>query len=199
MPLKKPALGPRVVVALDNLSVADLLALVDRFDPSLCRLKIGKELFCAQGPAIVQNLVARGFDVFLDLKFHDIPNTVAQAVKAAAALGVWMVNVHASGGSRMMRAAAEALQGLSGSRPLLTAVTVLTSMDDSDLREIGVEVSAQQQVERLACLAKNCGLDGVVIAVTSGEWQHRAKLLRRAVIISLLADPSRRPLIRQRR
>lgn len=155
-------LQPRVVVALDNFDAAHLLQLVDTLAPAQCRLKIGKELFTAEGPALVQKLVARGFDVFLDLKFHDIPNTVAQAVRAAAALGVWMVNVHACGGSRMMRAAADALTCVSGRRPLLTAVTVLTSMDESDLREIGIEVSAAQQVARLARLARDCGLDGVV-------------------------------------
>jgi orotidine-5'-phosphate decarboxylase len=154
--------GSRVIVALDNFDQQYLLSIVDKLSPAECRLKIGKEMFCRQGPALVRDLVGRGFDVFLDLKFHDIPNTVAQAVKAAASLGVWMVNVHASGGRRMMTAAAEALQHVEGRRPLLTAVTVLTSMDATDLAETGITETPQQHVMRLAQLAFDCGLDGVV-------------------------------------
>ena len=137
------------------------MSFVDRVTPQLCRLKVGKELFTAHGPALVERLANRGFDVFLDLKFHDIPNTVAGAVRAAASLGVWMVNVHALGGRKMLLAAREALTGLTDP-PLLTAVTVLTSMDQLQLTEIGFEMAPQQLVQRLAGLAAECGLDGVV-------------------------------------
>lgn len=129
---------------------------------SACRLKIGKELFTREGPELVRHFVRQGHDVFLDLKFHDIPNTVAQACRAAAALGVWMVNVHALGGSKMMKAARVALDEASGRRPLLIGVTVLTSMGQEDLEEIGVHTEPAQQVLRLATLAKASGLDGVV-------------------------------------
>ena len=115
---------PKIIVALDFAVRKDALALVDRLDPRLCRLKVGKEMFTACGPALVETLMQRGFEVFLDLKFHDIPNTVASACKAAARLGVWMVNVHALGGRRMMEAARESLEG-AASRPRLIAVTVL--------------------------------------------------------------------------
>ena len=154
-------IDPRVIVALDCSDAASAMAMAARLDSSQCRLKIGKELFTATGPALVETLVARGFGIFLDLKFHDIPNTVAQACKAAAQLGVWMINVHASGGRRMMEAAREALD-TGGRRPMLIAVTVLTSMDAQDLREIGVATEPAVQVGRLAQLAANCGLDGVV-------------------------------------
>ncbi|MGE5320805.1 MAG: orotidine-5'-phosphate decarboxylase [Hyphomicrobiaceae bacterium] len=151
----------KIIVALDYADVAPALALVERLDPALCRLKVGKELFTAAGPELVRALVARGFDVFLDLKFHDIPNTVAAACRAAAGLGVWMMNVHASGGRRMMTAAQEALAGLS-SRPLLIAVTVLTSMSAEDLAEVGIADAPADQVLRLARLTQGCKLDGVV-------------------------------------
>ncbi|EKE76687.1 orotidine-5'-phosphate decarboxylase [Gallaecimonas xiamenensis] len=152
-----------VVVALDFDDKAKALALVDQLDPAQCRLKVGKEMFTLFGPELVRDLVGRGFDVFLDLKFHDIPNTVAKAVVAAAELGVWMVNVHASGGSRMMRAAKEALAPYGDKAPLLIAVTVLTSMTDSELAELGVDAdTAQEQVLRLAKLTQQAGLDGVV-------------------------------------
>lgn len=150
-----------VIVALDYPAAQPALELASRLSPGLCRLKVGKELFTRTGPSLVESLQARGFDVFLDLKFHDIPNTVAGAVRAAAELGVWMVNVHASGGSRMMEAAAAALQGFDD-RPLLIAVTVLTSMSDEDLRELGYTETAAERVLRLARLAQECGLDGVV-------------------------------------
>jgi orotidine-5'-phosphate decarboxylase len=152
---------PKIIVALDYQAEKQALKLADLLDPAACRLKIGKELFTYCGPALVEKLVDRGYGVFLDLKFHDIPNTVAGAVRAAAELGVWMVNVHASGGRRMMEAAREALQGYV-SPPLLTAVTVLTSMNESDLAETGIEKSPEQQVVNLARLAKSCGLNGVV-------------------------------------
>jgi len=125
-------------------------------------LKVGKELFTREGPALVRRFVGQGHDVFLDLKFHDIPNTVARACEAAAALGVWMVNVHAAGGSKMMRAAREALDAVQDRRPLLIAVTVLTSMDKADLAELGIAAEPEQQVMRLAALARGAGLDGVV-------------------------------------
>ena len=150
-----------VIVALDYDNQRSALALADKLDPSQCRLKVGKELYTAVGPELVSGLVSRGFDVFLDLKFHDIPNTVAKAIGAAADLGVWMANVHASGGTRMMTAAKQALQQR-GSAMRLIAVTVLTSMDESDLRELGIQRSLSDHVMHLAQLAKNAGLDGVV-------------------------------------
>jgi len=154
--------GPRIIVAMDYDNLGDCLTMAKRLSPEYCRLKVGKELFTACGPAVVEQLMALGFEVFLDLKFHDIPNTTAKAVKAAAQLGVWMVNVHASGGERMLTAAREMLENSSGRRPLLIAVTVLTSMDDADLHGIGIEKSAQKQVIHLADLTQKCGLDGVV-------------------------------------
>ncbi len=153
--------GPRIIVALDYADAEQALTLSRRLDPSLCRVKVGKELFTRAGPALVEQLVDRGFDVFLDLKFHDIPHTVAQACGAAADLGVWMVNVHALGGRRMMTAARAAL-GRAPERPLLIAVTVLTSMDEQDLREVGLSGSAEDNVVRLAVLARDAGVDGVV-------------------------------------
>lgn len=153
---------PRVIVALDYPSADAALAFAARVEPSLCRLKVGKELFTSAGPRLVEKLVAAGFDVFLDLKFHDIPNTTAMAVKAAAELGVWMVNVHCSGGLRMMAACRETLAGVSGPAPLLIGVTVLTSMEQADLADIGLDVEPQQQVLRLAGLAARAGLDGLV-------------------------------------
>jgi orotidine-5'-phosphate decarboxylase len=153
---------PRVIVALDFPGGDQAAAFVDRLVPGSCRLKVGKELFTREGPDLVRRFVAQGHDVFLDLKFHDIPNTVARACEAAASLGVWMVNVHASGGSRMMQAARAALDDIEGRRPLLIAVTVLTSMGAEDLAELGIAAAPQQQVLRLATLARNAGLDGVV-------------------------------------
>jgi orotidine-5'-phosphate decarboxylase len=151
----------KIIVALDYADAASALALVERLDPALCRVKVGKELFTAAGPELVRALVARGFDVFLDLKFHDIPNTVAAACRAAAGLGVWMLNVHAAGGRRMMTAAQQALAELPRP-PLLIAVTVLTSMSAEDLGEVGVAGAPAEQVLRLARLTQACKLDGVV-------------------------------------
>ncbi|MGY5956918.1 orotidine-5'-phosphate decarboxylase [Kosakonia sp. BK9b] len=151
-----------VVVALDYDNRDKALAFVDRIDPRDCRLKVGKEMFTLFGPQLVRELQQRGFDIFLDLKFHDIPNTTAHAVKAAADLGVWMVNVHASGGARMMSAAKEALQPFGKDAPLLIAVTVLTSMEASDLQDLGIQVTPAEHAERLARLTQQCGLDGVV-------------------------------------
>ena len=150
-----------VVVALDFADAPSALDFAARLDPQQCRLKVGKELFTSTGRGLVESLAARGFQVFLDLKFHDIPNTVAHACKAAAEAGVWMVNVHASGGRRMMEAAREGLAQYS-QRPLLIAVTVLTSMEAADLAEIGITASPQEHVLRLATLTRDCGLDGVV-------------------------------------
>lgn len=153
---------PKIIVALDFPSQNPALALADRLDPAKCRLKVGKELFTRSGPDLVKALQSRGFDIFLDLKFHDIPHTTSAAVAAAAELGVWMVNVHASGGEKMMVACRERLESFGNDRPLLIAVTVLTSMSDEDLAGIGIASSAEAHVSRLATLTKNSGLDGVV-------------------------------------
>jgi len=150
---------PRIIVALDFSSAKDALRLAEKLEPGLCRLKVGKELFTAAGPSLVETLMLKGFDIFLDLKFHDIPNTVANACKAAAKLGVWMINVHALGGRKMLMAAREVIP--QGSTKLI-AVTLLTSMDQNDLADIGLQGSPEQIVERLARLAKDCALDGVV-------------------------------------
>lgn len=152
---------PKIVVALDFAEASPALAFAERIDPALCRLKVGKELFTAEGPRFVESLVQRGFGVFLDLKFHDIPNTVAKACEAACRLGVWMLNVHASGGRAMMEAARNAVDK-SAQPPLLIAVTVLTSMDQQALQEVGVAGALQDQVLRLAQLTQASGLDGVV-------------------------------------
>jgi len=154
--------APRIVVAMDFDNADTCLAMAKRLSPADCRLKVGKELFTACGPRIVEQLMHLGFEVFLDLKFHDIPNTTAKAVKAAADLGVWMVNVHASGGERMMTAAREILEQRTGKRPLLIAVTVLTSMEQSDLLGVGIQRSPEEQVITLASLTQRCGLDGIV-------------------------------------
>jgi orotidine-5'-phosphate decarboxylase len=151
----------RVIVPLDVPDAEAALALAARLDPKLCRVKVGKELFVAAGPAVVGRLQERGFEVFLDLKFHDIPNTVEGACRAAARLGVWMMNVHASGGAVMLRAAREAIEGVARP-PLLIAVTVLTSLRDADLESIGFAGGVLESVDRLARLTRECGLDGVV-------------------------------------
>ena len=177
----------KIIVALDFADSASALALVARLDPALCRLKVGKELFTAAGPDLVRALVARGFEVFLDLKFHDIPNTVAAACRTAAGLGVWMMNVHASGGRRMLTAAHEALADLP-SRPLLIAVTVLTSMSAEDLSEVGVAGAPADQVRRLARLTAQCGLDGVVCSA-----QEAAMLRAELGEGVLLVTPGIRP------
>lgn len=157
----KTSASPRVIVALDFADKAEMMRLVERVRPDQCRLKVGKELFTRHGPGVVRDLVERGFDVFLDLKYHDIPNTVARACTAAADLGVWMLNVHALGGRRMMAAAREALDN-TANPPLLIAVTVLTSMVDEELREVGLEGGSGPVADRLAVLAREEGLDGVV-------------------------------------
>ena len=154
----------RVIVALDYPDARQAQDFVAGLQPGSCRLKVGKELFTRAGPGLVQVFAEQGHDVFLDLKFHDIPNTVARACEAAAALGVWMINVHASGGSKMMSEARKALDTLGDGvqRPLLIAVTVLTSMGAEDLAELGIDATPEQQVLRLARLAQSSGLDGVV-------------------------------------
>lgn len=178
----------RLIVALDFDNQPQCLSLVERLNPAECRLKVGKELFAVGGPSLVQALIAKGFDVFLDLKYHDIPNTVAKAVQAAARLGVWMLNVHASGGSRMLAAAREAADSVPGRKPLLIGVTVLTSMGDEDLAEIGVQPPAAEQVMRLAGLCKKAGLDGVVCSA-----REAAALKREFGPDLLLVTPGIRP------
>ncbi len=153
----------RIIVALDFATEKEVLRLLDQLDPDNCRVKIGKELFTSCGPALVKKVGKRGFDIFLDLKFHDIPNTVAGAVRAAALeLGVWMVNVHASGGRAMLKAAAGALSGIDSRQPHIIGVTVLTSLNDRDLSELGVQDTSREQVVRLARLCRDANLGGVV-------------------------------------
>jgi orotidine-5'-phosphate decarboxylase len=159
----------KIVVALDFDKKNEALSFVDKIQPSDCRLKVGKEMFTYFGPEFVKTLTHRGFDVFLDLKFHDIPNTVAKAVTASADLGVWMVNVHASGGRQMMEKAQQALLSYGSKSPLLIAVTVLTSMGEEDLKGIGINLSPAEHVHNLANLTKSCGLDGVVCSAWEAE------------------------------
>lgn len=162
-------LNKRVVIALDYDNQEAALNFVQQLSPDTCRLKVGKEMFTYFGPEFVKKLVGMGFDVFLDLKFHDIPNTVAKAVTAAAELGVWMVNVHASGGLEMMQKAKEALAPYGDKAPLLIAVTVLTSMDEAQLKRLGVEKSPAEQVLYLAKLTQEAGLDGVVCSAQEAQ------------------------------
>lgn len=151
----------KVIIALDFSERQQVLDLVSRLDPQECRLKVGKELFTSYGPQIVRELQALGFEIFLDLKFHDIPNTVYKAIRAAADLGVWMVNVHASGGRAMLTQARQAIED-SQHKPLLIAVTILTSLSAGEVAEIGYERDVATQVKHLARLSYECGLDGVV-------------------------------------
>ncbi len=153
--------GSRIIVALDFSTPDQALEFVGRLEPASCRVKVGFELFLAGGTVLVEQLQRAGFDVFLDLKFHDIPNTVAAASRVAARLGVWMFNVHAAGGARMIAAARDALAG-EPHTPLLIAVTVLTSMSATELTEVGVARDPAAQVLHLAALAANAGADGVV-------------------------------------
>jgi orotidine-5'-phosphate decarboxylase len=182
----------RIIVGLDFADARSALGIVERLDPKLCALKIGKELFTAEGPPIVRECVARGYRVFLDLKFHDIPNTVAKACAAATRLGVWMLNVHAAGGAAMLAAAREAVEQAAREQgrepPALIAVTVLTSLAAADLAAIGVPDAPATQVTRLARLAQSSGLGGVVCAA------HEAKMLRDACGSSFrLVTPGIRP------
>lgn len=180
---KKP-----IIVALDYPEQAAALQMASLLDPQHCRVKVGKELFTRAGPDVVEALQKRGFEVFLDLKFHDIPNTTAMAVKAAAELDVWMVNVHASGGRRMMEAAANVLSQKAHNRTLLIAVTVLTSMEKTDLKEIGIELDLSLHVERLAHLTAQSGLDGVVCSA------QEAPMLRKSLPTDFcLVTPGIRP------
>lgn len=186
------AKGPRVIVALDYASVEDARAFVAHVTPGQCRVKVGLELFAVAGPAFVRELVDAGFDVFLDLKFHDIPHTVAQACKQAAALGVWMLNVHALGGPAMLRAAREAIEG-GDRRPLLIAVTMLTSHSSQEMADIGLPAAPQDNVLRLARLARQAGLDGVVCSA-----QEAAALRRELGPAFILVTPGIRPAGGQR-
>ncbi len=158
-----------IVVALDFKSEKSALDFAAQADPSLCRLKIGKEMFTRFGPQLVKQLIAQGYDIFLDLKFHDIPNTVARAVEAAADLGVWMVNVHTLGGPKMMEAAFRALEPYGKDAPYLIGVTVLTSMDRQQLQAVGIDEEPQDQVLKLAELAQQCHLDGVVCSAQEAQ------------------------------
>ena len=158
----------KIIVALDYANAASALQLVNQLDPSLCKLKVGKELFTATGPQLVEKLVSKNFNVFLDLKFHDIPNTVAKACEAASNLGVWMLNVHASGGSAMMQAALEGVLK-TNHKPYLIAVTVLTSMNQGSLTEIGVANTLENQVLKLAKLTQQAGLHGVVCSAQEAQ------------------------------
>ena len=162
---------PQIVIALDYAQPQEAIHFITQLDPSLCRLKVGKELFTAGGPQLVEALIKQGFDVFLDLKFHDIPTTVSKACEAASRLGVWMLNVHASGGQAMMEAAREGVSR-SGQHPILIAVTVLTSMNQATLNQLGVPGTVEEHVLRLAKLTKASGLDGVVCSA------QEARLLR---------------------
>lgn len=189
----------RVIVAMDFDNQQSALQLAEQLDPSQCRLKVGKELFTVAGPQLVKALVERNFDVFLDLKFHDIPNTTAKAVGAAADLGVWMTNVHACGGSRMMEAAQHSLQQ-SGSEMLLIAVTVLTSMEQSDLQQIGIQRDPQEQVLHLAQLAKNAGLQGVVCSAQEAsslkaQLGEEFKLVTPGIRLADSADDDQRRIV----
>ena len=154
--------GSPIVVALDYQSSDQALLMARQLDPTRCRLKVGKELFTAAGPQLVEQLQHQGFEIFLDLKFHDIPNTVAKAVLAAARMGVWMVNVHASGGAEMMQTTRMALKDKGGHQPLLIAVTVLTSMDAAGLKATGIDQLPAERVLSLAHLSQASGFDGVV-------------------------------------
>ena len=190
------SVDPKIIVALDYACAEPALSLARRLDPARCRLKVGKELFTSAGPELVRRLAGEGFGVFLDLKFHDIPNTVAGACRAAARLGVWMLNVHALGGSTMLRAAAEAVAA-SEHRPLLIAVTVLTSMDDGDLAALGLGGTVDANVSRLAALAEAAGLDGVVCSPREAP-RLRAEL-REAEIERTRLRSERDHLLRQGR
>ncbi len=162
---------PKIIVALDYPAADAAFAMADQLDPSRCRLKIGKELFTRAGPSVVKQLTSQGFDIFLDLKYHDIPTTVAKACSAAAELGVWMMNVHTLGGAAMMQAARDAIGNDQGS-PLLIGVTLLTSMDQTTFNQIGLSGDIQSTVLRLAQLAEQSKLDGVVCSA------HEATALR---------------------
>jgi orotidine-5'-phosphate decarboxylase len=174
---RAPRADPRVIVALDFADPAEAMALVRKLDPAACALKVGKELFVVSGPEYVRRMTERGFRVFLDLKFHDIPNTVAQACAAATRLGVWMLNVHAAGGRAMLVAAREAVARtaaeLDAPRPLLIAVTLLTSLGAGDVAEIGFAGAPEAVALRLARLAAESGLDGAVCSAAEAAALRR--------------------------
>lgn len=168
------ATDPNIIVALDFEDINQAKQLVTKLSPEYCKLKVGKQMFTQQGPEWVRFLVDKGFDVFLDLKFHDIPHTVASACKEAAKLGVWMVNVHASGGKTMLAAAREAVSSTNALRiPKLIGVTVLTSFEQSDLKDIGVNDTVDAQVDRLATLCLTEGLDGVVCSAQEAQMLRK--------------------------
>jgi len=179
---------PRIIVALDYPDHKQALGFVEKISPDLCKLKVGKELFTRSGPRFVESLVAKEFDVFLDLKFHDIPNTVKKAVYAASQLGVWMVDVHAMGGQSMLEAAREAVEMIGVNRPYLIAVSVLTSMAAADLKQLGIEQEPQALVERLARLSLAAGVDGLVCSA-----QEAAGLRQIFGESPLLVTPGIRP------
>ncbi|MBV1869332.1 MAG: orotidine-5'-phosphate decarboxylase [Gammaproteobacteria bacterium] len=183
-----PLSDPKIIVALDYSSASLALALAEQLDPGKCRLKVGKELYTSAGPSVVRALQQLGFEIFLDLKFHDIPNTAAKACAMAAELGVWMVNIHASGGRKMMERCVEAVDAFGHERPRLIGVTVLTSLSKEDLVEVGINSDPVEQVQRLAGLAQSCGLDGVVCSA------QEAPVLRQEMADSfLLVTPGIRP------
>ncbi|PWY55988.1 orotidine-5'-phosphate decarboxylase [Legionella qingyii] len=165
---------PKLIVALDFDNEHDALRLIEKLDPQSCALKVGSELFTLLGTSFVKQLVKRQFKVFLDLKFHDIPNTVAKACKAGAELGVWMMNVHASGGMNMMQAARKAIDSYGASRPILIAVTVLTSFNQIELTSVGINTPVIDHVKKLAILTKESGLDGVVCSAQEVKAIKRA-------------------------
>ncbi len=173
--IKPNSRGPRVIVALDVPSSRRALDLAAKLDPELCRLKVGKELFTRAGPALVRQLIDLNFDVFLDLKFHDIPNTVARACAAAADMGVWMINVHTLGGVKMLAAARNSLEAAGAGSPLLVGVTILTSLGDADLPVVGLPANVAANVARLARLAHETGMDGIVCSAKETR-QVRADL-----------------------
>lgn len=183
-----PILDPRVIVALDYASKKQALEFVDKVSPDVCKLKVGKELFTRSGPTLIDTLVSKGFDVFLDLKFHDIPNTVKRAVYAAGQLGVWMLNVHALGGYSMLLAAREGIDMVGTKRPYLIAVTLLTSQSQDDLDRLGVDQDVPAFIDRLADLAISAGLDGVVCSA-----QETSSLRHRLGDSAILVTPGIRP------
>ena len=179
---------PKVIVALDTADAEQALAFAKKTRPTHCKLKVGKQLFTSAGPQLVEKLVGQGYHVFLDLKFHDIPNTVKQAVYAAAKLGIWMINVHAIGGHAMLRAAREGIDMAGSYRPFLIAVSVLTSMSNDDMQQLGINRSVSEQVDILAKLAIDCGLDGLVCSA-----QETGDLRQKFGETPLLVTPGIRP------
>ncbi len=181
-------IDPKVIVALDMSDAYLALEFSAKVDPALCKLKVGKELFTAAGPQLVEKLVQRGFDIFLDMKFHDIPNTVKKAVIVASNLGIWMLNVHASGGSAMMAAAREGVDMAGNRRPFLIAVSVLTSMSDDDMKQLNVNANVADQVCQLTTLALESGLDGMVCSA-----REAADLRQKFGLTPILVTPGIRP------